>query len=99
MLSANTTALCILLSRRINDTIHHDDKLGFAASLKRKGKKRFFLNWREKCIVEFHESVLFFSLRKLFFKREVSAFSIGHLPVTLLFPGMCVMYTMACFEG
>lgn len=99
MLSANTAALCILLSRRINDTIHHDDKLGFVASLKRKGRKRFFKKWREKRIVEFHELVLFFRLRKLFFKREICAFSIGHLRVTLLFPGMCVMYTMACFEG
>lgn len=47
-LSANTAALCILLSRRINDTIHHDDKLGFVASLKRKGRKGFRKNWREK---------------------------------------------------
>lgn len=41
LLSANTAALCILLSRRINDTIHHDDKLGFIASLKRQRRKEF----------------------------------------------------------
>jgi len=28
-----------LLSRRINDAIHHDDKPSFVASLKRKGRE------------------------------------------------------------